>query len=107
MLNHHLHGPIFKGNPYPPPDPRAIVISKEHLRMHGLDPKKASTVPDTSFDLPLLQGDTIDEHFHRIGTAAAQPWLQLSKELAASNFPALPKLWNLTSGWTKYHFDEN
>jgi DNA polymerase gamma 1 len=73
--------------------------------MHGLDPSKASVVPDIGFDLPSLQGESIDEHFHRIGTEAAEPWSSLAKELCSHKLPPPPALWKHVAGWTKYSSD--
>jgi len=75
--------------------------------MHGLDPSQGSVLPDTSFTLPRLQGDNLDEHFYRIGTAAAEPWLSLSKEFAGTDLPPRPDNWEIQSGWTKYYHQED
>ncbi|KAI0063819.1 gamma DNA-directed DNA polymerase [Artomyces pyxidatus] len=72
--------------------------------MHGLDRTQGSVLPDTSFVLPPLQGRTIDEHFHRIGAQAAQPWLTLARDLSATDLPPRPDQWDIQSGWTKYHY---
>ena len=71
--------------------------------MHGLDPKQGSVLPDTGFTIPPLQGSTIDEHFHRIGVQAAQPWLNIARDFASGELPPKPDHWDIQSGWTKYH----
>lgn len=79
-------------------------IAQDHLRMHGLDPSQGSVLPDTSFTLPPMQGSTLDEHFHRIGINAAQPWLALAKEFSETELPPKPEHWHIQGGWTKYHY---
>ncbi len=59
-------------------------------------------MPDTEFTLPPLQGQTLDEHFYKIGSEAAQPWLSLAKEFSTTDLPPRPDHWNIQSGWTKY-----
>ena len=46
---------------------------------------------------------TIDEHFFRIGSAAAQPWLDLAKRFASAGALPKPFYWHIQSGWTKYY----
>lgn len=70
--------------------------------MHGLDPSQGSVLPDLGWTLPPLQGNTLDEHFYRIGASAAQPWLSLAKDLASSELPPKPEEWHIQPGWTKY-----
>ena len=72
--------------------------------MHGLDPQKGSVLPDTGFTLPPLQGQNIDQHFHRIGVRAARPWSDLAIGLAESHLPPTPDHWDIQAGWTKYHY---
>ena len=71
--------------------------------MHGLDPAQGSVLPDTSFTLPELQGSNLLEHFYRIGSHAAEPWLTLAKSFASHELPPKPDDWDVQSGWTKYH----
>ena len=72
--------------------------------MHGLDPKSGSVLPNIAFTLPPLQGYTIDQHFHRIGTLAAKPWSLLAIDLMEVRPPPLPDHWQIQAGWTKYHY---
>ncbi|KDQ57901.1 hypothetical protein JAAARDRAFT_69260 [Jaapia argillacea MUCL 33604] len=104
MLSRKLHAQIFKNVSFPAPDQRFVQIAREHLSMHGLDPSQGSVLPDVGFTLPPLQGDNLDEHFHRIGSVAGQPWLSLSKLLASAELLPRPEDWNIHSGWTKYHY---
>jgi len=104
MLSRQLHAQIFKHAAFPPPQPAFVQIARDHLHMHGLDPKQGSVLPDTGFTLPPLQGADIDEHFYRIGHRCAQPWLSFAKQLAHDVLPPKPDYFDVQSGWTKYYY---
>jgi DNA polymerase gamma 1 len=104
LLSRRLHRQIFKNASFPPPERSFVRISREHLEMHGLDPKSGSVLPNTGFTLPPLQGDTIDEHFHRIGVRAAHPWSSLAVDLIEAQLLPRPDHWQIQAGWTKYHY---
>ncbi|KAG6845692.1 hypothetical protein H0H87_004953 [Tephrocybe sp. NHM501043] len=104
LLSKKLHSQIFRNVSFPSPDPSFVHIAREHLEMHGLDPAQGSVLPDTAFTLPPLQGSNLLEHFHRIGSHAAQPWLGLAKSFAPSHLPPQPDDWEMQSGWTKYYY---
>ncbi|KAG6329337.1 hypothetical protein ID866_9752, partial [Astraeus odoratus] len=104
LLSRELHDQIFRNASFPSPPPSFVQIAREHLQMHGLDPKQGSVLPDVGFTLPPLQGSNIDEHFFRIGLRAAHPWLELARNLATSELPPRPDHWDVQSGWTKYYF---
>ncbi|TIA90529.1 hypothetical protein E3P99_01484 [Wallemia hederae] len=88
------------------PHPSYINIALEHLEKHNLAGGKGSTLPETSFTLPPLQGPDLDHHFWRIGSDAAEPYLSLSKEFARAKLPAMPEFWVTdTPGWTVYDAD--
>jgi DNA polymerase gamma 1 len=57
------------------------------------------------FDLPELQGTSLDEHFYKLGMDAAEPYLSMAKKLAWANPPPRPTKWVRRSGWTKYNSD--
>ncbi|KAG6823623.1 hypothetical protein H0H93_003345, partial [Arthromyces matolae] len=75
--------------------------------MHGLDPSQGSVLPDSGFTLPQLQGSNLLEHFHRIGSETAQPWLDLAKSFVHTILPPQPDHWEIQSGWTKYYHHED
>lgn len=104
MLSRQLHAQIFKHSAFPPPEPAFVQIARDHLHMHGLDPKQGSVLPDTGLTLPPLQGADIDEHFYRIGQRCSQPWLSFAKQLAQDALPPKPEYFDVQSGWTKYHY---
>ena len=103
LLSRKLHSQIFRNVSFPTTEPSYIHIAREHLNMHDLDPSQGSVLPDTSFTLPPLQGHNLLEHFHRIGSHAAQPWLGLAKSFAETILPPKPDHWDIQSGWTKYY----
>ncbi|THH06421.1 hypothetical protein EW146_g9614 [Bondarzewia mesenterica] len=104
MLSRRLHAQIFKNVSFPAPDVRYVRIAQQHLEMHGLDRTQGSVLPDIGFDLPPLQGDTLDRHFHVIGARAVQPWLGLATSLCTAELPPRPDQWEIQSGWTKYYY---
>ncbi|KAF8061628.1 DNA polymerase family A-domain-containing protein [Lyophyllum atratum] len=103
LLSRQLHSQIFRNVSFPTPDSSFVHIAREHLQMHGLDPTQGSVLPDTGFTLPQLQGSNLLEHFHRIGSHAAEPWLSLAKTFVSSQLPPQPDDWEIQSGWTKYY----
>lgn len=107
LLSRHVHSQVFKNAAFPLPDKTYVQIARDHLTAHNLDPTQGSVLPNISFTLPPLQGKSLDEHFHRLGAAAAQPWLDLARDFASAPRPPKPDCWNLQSGWTKYvHQDD-
>ncbi|KAF9448854.1 hypothetical protein P691DRAFT_729009 [Macrolepiota fuliginosa MF-IS2] len=72
--------------------------------MHNLDPAQGSMLPDTGFRLPPLQGANLDEHFYRLGSHTAEPWLQQAKSFSSIQLPPKPEDWEIRSGWTKYTY---
>lgn len=104
LLSRTLHSQVFRNVSFPSPPSSYVQISRDHLAMHGLDPAQGSVLPDTGFQLPPLQGSNLLEHFHRIGSHAAQPWLNLGKSFASGEIPPKPDNWEIQSGWTKYQF---
>ncbi|TKY89653.1 hypothetical protein EX895_001438 [Sporisorium graminicola] len=69
-------------HPVPPIASKALNICRDHLSQHGLKASDASTLPQTTFDLPPLQGKDLAEHFWNIGRDVAQPWLGMAFRLA-------------------------
>src|SRR6266852_4757012 len=104
LLSRRLHRQIFKNVSTRPPDSRFVRIARDHLEMHGLDPKNCSMLPNIAFTLPPLQGHDIDQHFLRIGEHAARPWFGLATDLIKARLPPPPDHWEIQAGWTKYHY---
>jgi len=101
----HIHRQLFPPPHPPPPDPALVALSKQHLARHDLLGKTAPPLPPIAFDLPPLHGASLDEHFHRLGLDAAEPYLTLARKFARANPPPKPRRWVRRSGWTKYHPD--
>ncbi|KAF2658664.1 DNA polymeras-like protein gamma [Lophiostoma macrostomum CBS 122681] len=104
QLSSHVHAQVFPGASTLPP-PELIELSKDHLARHELLGKNQDSTPPVGFDLPTLQGSTLDEHFYKLGMDAAEPHLSMAKKLAWANPPPKPRKWLARSGWTKYNRD--
>ncbi|KAG8689868.1 DNA-directed DNA polymerase gamma mip1 [Ceratobasidium sp. 423] len=108
MLSPQLHSQVFPGQSLAQPSIKAAWISKRHLKTHNLNTELASRLPETSFDLPVLQGQSIDEHFYNIGTHMATPWLKLATDFAGATkkeLPPKPETIEHHPGWTRYNAD--
>jgi DNA polymerase gamma 1 len=84
------------------PTPELVELARDHLRRHDLLGKNTDNTPPVAFNLPPLAGQTLDEHFYKLGLDAAEPFLTHAKQLAKSTLPPKPKAWVRRSGWTKY-----
>lgn len=104
QLSSHVYSQIFPDNTPPPPQ-ELVDLSKDHLQRHELLGKNTDNTEPISFDLPQLQGSTLDEHFYKLGTDAAEPYLTKAKQFTRSNAPPKPRKWVHKSGWTKYYPD--
>lgn len=104
QLSSHVHSQIFPRNS-PPPPPELVELSRDHLKRHDLLGKNTDNSPPITFDLPELQGATLDEHFHKLGVDASQPYLAKAIQFTRSNPPPKPRRWVQQSGWTKYYPD--
>jgi DNA polymerase gamma 1 len=103
QLSSSLHPQIFKN---PKPTPASLVdLSKKHLAQHQLLGKNQDSSPPIGLDLPELQGQTLDEHFYRLGQTTSEPWLNDANVFARLDLPETPKRWIKRSGWTKYYMD--
>jgi DNA polymerase gamma 1 len=104
QLSSHVYSQIFPDSG--PSAPQELVeLSKDHLRRHDLLGKNTDNSEPISFDLPELQGRTLDEHFYKLGMDAAEPYLSKAKQFTRSNPPPKPRKWVHRSGWTKYYPD--
>lgn len=87
----------------PPAAPKELVeLSKRHLELHNLYGKNTDNTAPIGFDVPKLQGNSLDEHFHKLGIDCGEPFLSYAKQFAEVNPPNRPKKWIRRSGWTKY-----
>ncbi|QPC78862.1 hypothetical protein HYE68_009614 [Fusarium pseudograminearum] len=104
QLSSHVFEQIFPDGVKPPPQ-ELVELSKDHLRRHDLLGKNTDKSDPIAFDIPPLQGRTLDEHFHKLGMDAAEPFLTFAKQFAIANPPPKPRQWVYESGWTKYNPD--
>ncbi|RDW63033.1 DNA-directed DNA polymerase gamma MIP1 [Aspergillus mulundensis] len=104
QLSDHVYSQIFF-NKSKPPDPTLVALSRDHLARHELLGKAQEHADPVAFDLPALQGQTLDEHFFKLGMDSSEPYLTYSKQYAIVNSPELPRKWVRRSGWTKYNRD--
>lgn len=75
------------------------------MRRHDLLGKNQDNTQPIAFDLPELQGRTLDEHFYKLGIDAGEPHLAFAKRFTLANAPPKPRKWVHRSGWTKYYSD--
>jgi DNA polymerase gamma 1 len=104
QISSRLHEQLFKQSPSRKRQPaqELVDLSRQHLLQHSLLGKNANIVEDIAFDLPKLQGGTLDEHFHKLGLEASYPYLDLAKRFATQSLPPKPDAWVRQSGWTRY-----
>lgn len=100
-VSDHVYSQIFP-RPSQPPASDYVALSKDHLSRHDLLGKTSDSSPPVAFDLPDLHGLSLDEHFYKLGSDSAEPFLGMAKKLARANPPPKPRKWVKRSGWTKY-----
>ncbi|KAF2723720.1 hypothetical protein K431DRAFT_282812 [Polychaeton citri CBS 116435] len=106
-VSDRVHRQLFppSSTPATRPDAELVQLSKDHLARHELLGMTSDQVEAIGFDLPDLQGTSLDEHFHRLGMDSAEPYLGRAKKFARASPPDRPRKWAQRSGWTKYHQD--
>ena len=105
QVSSRIHPQLFPNGATPARDD-LVQLSKDHLTRHELLGKNTDSTPPVGFDLPDLQGQTLDEHFYKLGMDAAEPYLTYAKRYAFASPPPKPRRWEgKRSGWTKYHSD--
>ncbi|KAL8801677.1 MAG: hypothetical protein Q9200_006869 [Gallowayella weberi] len=104
QLSSHVHPQIFPGPPTIPPE-HLVKMSKDHLERHQLLGKNPDHAKPVAFDLPPLHGQTLDEHFYKLGRDASEPWFSHAQGYSKIHLPHPPRKWVKQSGWTKYYQD--
>lgn len=104
QLSDHVFSQVFPGKARVP-NPDLVELSKEHLSRHDLLGKSQDAAEPVAFDLPELQGQTLDEHFFKLGMDSSEPYLSLAKSYITAMSPDIPRKWIRRSGWTKYNSD--
>lgn len=108
QVSSHVYPQLFPQSPDRQPfvaDPELVALSKDYLKRHDLLGKTSDNSEPIGFDLPDLQGTSLDEHFYRLGMDSAEPYLSLAKKYARASPPQRPRSWQQRSGWTKYNED--
>ncbi len=105
QVSSHVHPQLFPTETTSKPSADLIKLSQQHLARHDLLGKVSDKTEPIGFELPALQGTSMDEHFYRLGMDSAEPYLSLSKKYARASPPERPRKWSSESGWTKYHAD--
>ena len=72
---------------------------------HDLWGKSLGDSVPVAFNVPPLHGFSLDEHFHKLGSQASDPYFGQAQEYAKINLPKPPRRWVKQSGWTKYFPD--
>ncbi|KAI1321015.1 DNA polymerase gamma [Xylariaceae sp. FL0255] len=103
-LSSHVYNQIFPQG-YTPPPKELVNLSIDHLKRHNLYGKNTDNTPPVAFDIPPIHGQSLDEHFFKLGTESAEPYLSHAKKFAIENAPPRPRRWVRQSGWTKYYAD--
>ncbi|OTA66497.1 DNA polymerase family A [Hypoxylon sp. EC38] len=104
QVSSHIYDQVFPEGSEPPPK-ELVELSKDHLRRHDLLGKNTDNNAPIAFNVPTLQGRTLDEHFYKLGVDCAEPFLSKAKEFTKQNAPPRPRKWLRRSGWTKYYPD--
>lgn len=80
---------------------KLLKLAKKALKSNDLLGKKTCVSEPISFQVPKLQGNSLDEHFQKLGHFASEPF----KSMALNKFTELPKqpeVWLRKPGWTRY-----
>ena len=80
---------------------KLIELSKQSLKDHGLWGKKTLITEPIAFPLPPLQGQSLDEHFQKIGQFNSEPYKSFCGEKFTQMVPR-PAQWLRRPGWVKY-----
>lgn len=104
-MSSHIYPQLFPRPSTSRPNDELIALSRDHLAQHDLLGKTSDDTKPIAFDLPTLQGTSMDEHFYRLGMDSAEPYLSKAKSYARASAPEVPRKWAQRSGWTKYNSD--
>ena len=104
QLSSHVHSQVFSGPATHVPQ-HLVDLSKDHLRRHQLLGQNQENLPPIGFNLPSLQGSTLDEHFYKLGRDGSEPYYSLALDYSRAVLPPPPKKWARQSGWTRYNAD--
>ena len=86
LLSRSLHAQIFPQAQPTSPHTDDIATSRKHLHENHLLLQQPPAQPEINFQLPTLQGATIDEHFYNLGIQVRSPSLGLALTTVSSYF---------------------
>ncbi|KAG0322260.1 DNA-directed DNA polymerase gamma mip1 [Dissophora globulifera] len=94
-------------NPATEPTPEMVQCAIKHLEKQELWGKEPILVPNTTFPVPELRGQNIEDHFYNIGVHDSATYKEMAVSFAQSQSPidAPPKEWLMRAGWTRYGKD--
>lgn len=78
-----------------------LRLAKLSLKNHDLLGKKTLITEPISFQLPHLQGHSLDEHFQKLGHFMSEPYMSMAKNKFKEILPK-PSKWVQKPGWTRY-----
>lgn len=84
-------------------------ISLQHLADNGLLNQKTSVPEHLDIEIPPILGNSLDEHFQKIGKLMCEPYLDICNEFLAfkpTKFSEFKYPIQMQSGWTKYTPDK-
>ncbi|KAK7086838.1 hypothetical protein SK128_016079 [Halocaridina rubra] len=79
--------------------------SKIHLQDQGLWGKETFMMPNYSFQIPPLEGSTLEQHFYTIAENQCSTYKELLNTLVGADIPLMPSQWQYAPGWTRYNSD--
>nr|CAG8485152.1 9930_t:CDS:2 [Entrophospora candida] len=106
MLPSWLYSKIFRLTTRPEPHKNRELVSSKHLEEQKLAGRISDAFPlIKEFDSLLIDGSSIAEHFWKIGSSQANPYIELAKGFVVDDLPETPSNWILQEGWTRYKKD--
>ncbi|KAJ1927445.1 DNA-directed DNA polymerase gamma mip1 [Tieghemiomyces parasiticus] len=103
LLPDHLQRAVFPYRRHAAAVPEQIALAQRHLQRQGIAYDTPEPLAKVDFQLPALQGATIQEHFERIGLNVAEPYLGYAQQAADFDLPPMPTTWvSDRSGWVRY-----
>ncbi|ODV82901.1 hypothetical protein CANARDRAFT_30469 [[Candida] arabinofermentans NRRL YB-2248] len=81
-----------------------VKLSHQHLERNELLGKPCSLNPPINFQIPKLQGNDLNQHFHALGQHSLRNHQDIVNQLLnlGNSTVPLPAKWQFKSGWTRY-----
>ncbi|KAI6040200.1 hypothetical protein EDC04DRAFT_2677935 [Pisolithus marmoratus] len=104
LLSRQLHAQIFQNVSFPSPKPSFVQIAREHLEMHGLDPKQGPFFQTLGSHCPLYKALPLTSISTTSDCGLPSLGCPLRRTLQSLSSHQGPDYWDIRSGWTKYYF---